>query len=380
MAEKKNIALFVRSYLPYSQTFIHDEIRAHSEKVHVSIFCQDTHNMDRFTHQPVYSCRNAIERMMYRNFIINPRFDKLLNKGSFDLVHAHFGTGAMYALPFARRHKLPLVVTFHGYDVAALIGRERNKYHNRKYSRKSRKIFEYASLLLAASTELKSLLIELGAPKEKVKVYRLGIDLHRFSYTEPQPVNENEPLRFLMIGRFTPKKGHIYSINAFKRLKDEGKTATMDFIGSGENEQTCKELVSSLGLEDSVKFLGIKSSEEISNYLSRSHVLVAPSVTASDHDRESGLIVIKEAAAVGLPSIGTWHGGIPEIIEDQKTGLLVPERNIDALFRAMKYMAVEPQKRVEMGILARKKMEAEYDLFERVKELETLYDQALSGS
>lgn len=317
---------------------------------------------------------------MYRNLRINPAFDTIFRQHDFDLVHAHFGTGGMYALPFAKRHDLPLVVTFHGYDVAALIGRERNKYHNRRYARVSGKIFDYASMILAASTELRSLLIELGAPPGKVRVYRLGVDLDRFSYRPAINREADAPVRFIMIGRFTPKKGHIYTINALQKVLAKGLDAELHLVGTGEIEDTCRELAVSLGIKNHVVFHGVLSSLEVSDLLSESDVLVAPSVTAFDHDRESGLIVVKEASAVGLPVIGTWHGGIPEIIEDHKTGLLVPERDPGRLAEAMTELARDPDKRSKYGENARNKMESEYDLFERVRELERLYEEILSQS
>jgi colanic acid/amylovoran biosynthesis glycosyltransferase len=98
-------------------------------------------------------------------------------------------------------------------------------------------------------------------------------------------------------------------------------------------------------------------------------------VTA-DGNRESGLMVVKEASATGVVPIGTYHGGIPEIIEDGRTGFLVPERDVEALAERLGWLVADAELRRRMGEAARAKMEREYDNTQRVAVLEALYDEA----
>ena len=231
--------------------------------------------------------------------------------------------------------------------------------------------------MLAASEELKALLIELGAPASKVQVYRLGIDLSNFRYLKK---SSNKIIEFIMVGRFTPKKGHLYTLNAFKEVIEDRHQAKLTFIGSGELLSDAKEFVDANGLSKFVDFRGILTSDEVIQSLEKADVLIAPSVVAHDQDRESGLIVVKEASSIGLPVIGTWHGGIHEIIDDNVTGFLVPERNIPQLVDKMTTLIKNPELICQFGKAGRQKMESDYDLFEQVKKLEELYEKAISDS
>lgn len=375
--ERRKVALFSTSFLPYSQTFIFDEIRTHSDDYFVEVFCKERLNEKRFPYPHFHKPKGKLSELIYENLAWWPAFDKIFKEEYFDLIHAHFGTGAVYALPYVKKHDIPFVVTFHGNDVAALMGTQKYHYSRWRYYFKSKQILEQADMLLAASEELRSLLIELGADEKKVRVYRLGIDLEKFNYTEPD--TSKDKVSFIMVGRFTEKKGHLYTLRAFKKVIDEGLNAELSFVGSGELEADLRSYVDEHNLTKRVHFKGILSPEEVSEELKKSDVLVAPSVVTFDHDRESGLIVVKEAQATGRSVIGTWHGGIYEIIDDNKTGFLVPERNAGILAEKMIELVKDPELRLQFGKAGRKKMEEEYDLNKQVSILEDHYESLISG-
>jgi glycosyltransferase involved in cell wall biosynthesis len=373
--QRRKIALFSTSFLPYSQTFIYDEIRAHSKQYAIEVFCKERLNTDRFPYPHFHKPKGKLAETIYENIAYWPSFNRILKQGDFDLVHAHFGTGAVYALPYVKKNKLPFVVTFHGNDVAALMGTQKYHYSRWRYYFKSKRILQEADLLLAASEELRALLIELGANKQKVKVYRLGIDLQHFEYTPAEP--SKEKTSFIMIGRFTPKKGHIYALQALHQVVQKGYAAELSFIGSGELRPELEAYIAEQDLQDNVHFEGVMSPAAVATKLKASDVLLAPSVVTFDHDRESGLIVVKEASAIGRPVIGTWHGGIHEIIDHNKTGFLVPERNAGLLAKRMIELIENPDKRKEFGEAGRRKMEDEYDLIKQVTKLEQHYESLL---
>jgi colanic acid/amylovoran biosynthesis glycosyltransferase len=135
---------------------------------------------------------------------------------------------------------------------------------------------------------------------------------------------------------------------------------------------------SSLAWDSNALFLGVLRPEEVAERVSTSDVLLAPSVVTRSGDRESGLIVAKEAAACGVPVLATMHGGLPDIIEDGQTGFLVPERDVQRLSERLGRLIADPALRQQMGGAARLKMEREYDVRERVTELEGLYDEAIA--
>jgi colanic acid/amylovoran biosynthesis glycosyltransferase len=111
--------------------------------------------------------------------------------------------------------------------------------------------------------------------------------------------------------------------------------------------------------------------------LQRSDLLLAPSVTGRDGNREGSPMVIKEASASEVVPISTHHAGIPEIVDDGTTGFLVKERDVDALADRLDRLVVDAQLRAAMGRAARVKMAREFDNRVQVEELETLYDRAV---
>jgi glycosyltransferase involved in cell wall biosynthesis len=104
--------------------------------------------------------------------------------------------------------------------------------------------------------------------------------------------------------------------------------------------------------------------------------VLAQCVVDAHGDRESGLIVVKEASASHVVPIGTYHGGIPEIIDDGETGFLVLERDVERMSARLATVLNDPALRQRLGNAARLKMEREYDIRRQVALLEGFYDQA----
>jgi len=367
-------ALFTNRFLPYSQTFIYDEIRSH-ERYTVDVFCRERINRDRFPYDRViypkmFGSAWAGARL-YENIVFWPEFDRVLGEGRHDLVHVHFGDQAVFALPYVLRHDLPFAVTFHGIDVGDLFGPRRFLPLQWRYWALSQKIFEAADLLLPVSIELAELLMQIGAPKDKLQVHRLGVDLSKFDRAE----EDRDVPRITMVGRFTEKKGFSYALRACARVLSAGYDGEVVLLGDGELEPKLRQIVRDGGIEDRVDFRGAVPHGEVAHVLAHSDVMLCPSVVTRTHDRDSGLIVAKEAGACAVPTIGTYHGGIPSIIDDGETGFLVPERNVDALADALQTLLADPDLRRRFGQAARRKMEREFSMQDQVRSLEGYYDR-----
>ena len=363
---KPRVALFNTNFLPYSQTFVYEEIRRH-ERYAVEVFCRTRLLADRFPYEPVH-----VGGPRYAVTCRAPAFDARFREAGFALVHAHFGLGAVYARPFAKRHRLPLVVTFHGYDVPLLSSPTRWLPQHLRYALLGPKVLEEMTLGLCASAELREMLLARGVPAERLRVHRLGIDLSRFAPGK-RPTDE---FRVVMIGRFVEKKGFEYGIAAFAEVAREEPRLRLTVVGEGERGAMLRRLAASHGLGDRITFTGPLPPEQIAALLATSHVLLAPSVVDRRGDRESGLIVVKEASACETVPIGTRHGGIPEIIDDGVTGSLVPERDAGGMAARLRELVRDPAVWKRLGAAARQKMLREYDLDQRVRSLETLYDEA----
>jgi glycosyltransferase involved in cell wall biosynthesis len=370
----RRVALFSTRFLPYSETFVHDELRNH-QRYEAEVFCARWINRERFPAPRVH-----VGGPFYELTRLSPRFDQQLSRGGYDLIHAHFGTGAVYALPFARRHRLPLLVTFHGHDVTLLGSAERFLPRNWPYAAFGPPVLRGLTLGLCASIELLELVRELGVPPEKLRLHRLGVDLERF---RPGARGEQQrpgalPL-VAMVGRFVAKKGLSYGIRAFAQALRAGAQARLVIAGEGPLRRELEATIAREGVAGSVTLAGELPHDRVAALLSEAEVLLAPSATTLNGDRESGLLVAKEASAAGAVPIATWHGGLPEIVDDGRTGFLLPERDVDGMARRLAQLLGDPELRRRMRAAARAKMEAEYGIGARVAALEAIYDEVLEG-
>ncbi|MEE2755429.1 MAG: glycosyltransferase [Myxococcota bacterium] len=374
MSERRpRAALFATQFGAYSQTFIYDEARLHT-RYDIEVFSRVRSNHDAFPFEPVHTVNGRLPAAVYGVTTYSRQYMKRLKDGDFDLIHAHFGPGSIYALPYQRATKLPLVVTYHGYDVPLLMTSRRFHPSYWRYWLRSKSMFRNVNRFLAASNELHDLLIELGAPPEKVKVWRLGVFIPELN-TIPERSGQN----IVMVGRFTEKKGHIYGLEAFGKLLQQGVDATLHLVGDGELRPDYDAVIRHFDMADRVQFHGVLSHPDVLALMEGMDVLMCPSVIAANGDRESGILVAKEAGARYVPVIGTYHGGIPEIIDDQKTGFLVPERDSEALGQRLWQLMTNPELREKMGRAAREKMVREYDIVERIDVLERHYDEVRQG-
>ncbi len=363
----RRVALFSTNFLEYSQTFVHEEI-IHHQRYEVEVFCRKRHLPERFPFEPTHIGTPGLYSLTRQC----PKFHRVFQQRPFDLVHAHFGTGACYAYPYSHRYGLPLVVTFHGYDVPLLASSERLLPTNWPYAVAAPTMLRHLTLGLCASHELFELLLEIGVPRERLRLYHLGVDLTAFKRGPRRAVP-----RVVMVGRFIEKKGFEYGVRGFAEALKRGAVGELTIIGTGEREAKLRGLVDELGIAHAVTFAGVLTSRDVAAYLAESDVLMAPSVVAIDGNRESGVIALKEGSACGLALLGTYHGGIPEIIEDGETGYLVPERDVAALGDRLHRLFTDRALCARLGEQGRVKIEREYNLPRQVNELESHYDEAI---
>ncbi len=274
---------------------------------------------------------------------------------SYDICYCAFGIDAPHALRLRRLGVLggELVVAFRGADTT--------KYVARRGPRVYARTFQHARLLLPVCDFLGRKLVALGAPSERVLVHRTGIDLRKWPWRE-RARRGHGPLRLVTVGRLVEKKGIEYALRAIRILKDRGVDVEYRVLGDGPRRDRLDRLARELGIGDRVTLQGRHGQEKVRDVLDASDVLVAASVTAADSDEEGIPNVLKEAMASGMPVVATRHAGIPELVEDGVSGLLVPERDAVALADALDWLAREPGRWAAMGRAGRAKIELEYDI------------------
>jgi colanic acid/amylovoran biosynthesis glycosyltransferase len=290
--------------------------------------------------------------------------------GSYDIIHCHFGPTGQWGMSLRNLGLLDgrLVTTFHGYDMCRPFREEGPDVYDR--------LFEEGDLFLPISDFWKRKLIEHGCPPEKILVHRMGVDCGKFEF-RPRAIEPGEPIRLLSVSRLVEKKGLSYALRAVARVNDHlassrarengshgsaGRRIEYTIVGSGPLRSRLERLVRELGLGESVRFAGARTSDEVARFMERSHILLAPSVTAEDGNREGIPVVLMEAMATGLPVISTHHSGIPELAEDGVTGLLAEERDIDGLVDGIRSLIDDPELYERLVSEGRERVDAEFDI------------------
>ncbi|RDV39091.1 colanic acid biosynthesis glycosyltransferase WcaL [Bradymonadaceae bacterium TMQ3] len=273
----------------------------------------------------------------------------------FDVVLCHFGNLGRECQMLREMGALrgKLAVFFHGYDMSVFpIERGPGVY---------RELFQGAELLLPISEHWQERLIELGAPPEKIAVHRMGIDTTRFEFKVRRPDADGE-VRLLTIGRLVEKKGIAYGLEAFARVRERFPSARYHIAGDGPLSDELQARAQELGLGDSVQFLGWKHQDEIIELLLDHHILLTPSVTAKNGDKEGLPVVLMEGLATGMPVLSTRHSGIPELVRHQESGLIVEERDVEGLAQNLEALLEDPDLWQAIGQQGRAIVEAEFSI------------------
>jgi len=283
----------------------------------------------------------------------------------FDIIHCHFGPNGIIGACL-KEIEIPgkYITSFHGYDVNCFPSIKGKSVYNN--------LFLVDDLFTTNTEFTKQQVVNLGCNEEKIKILPMGIKIEKFKFSLKIP-RYGEKIKILTIGRLVEKKGHKYFIRAFERLLKKYKKIEYIIAGDGPLKNELKKLVINLGINNYVKFTGWCSEEEIINLYRTSHIFVLPSITSSNHDREGQALVLQEAQAMGLPVISTYHNGIPEGILNNKSGFLVPEKDVNALINRTRYLLENPEIWKKMGSSGRKFVEKKYDTKILSKQLEEIY-------
>lgn len=288
-----------------------------------------------------------------------------LEKGPFDIAHCQFGTLGPFAVWVSQicSSNCKIVTSIRGYDVTVFM-----KKHPESY----RTLFDKGDLFLPVCEFLKERLIQEGCEDKKIVVHYSGIDCSKFEYLQRQR-KPSDLIKVLTIARLVEKKGVAFAIEAVSRLVSKGEQIEYTVVGDGMLRESLQLLIEGMGVERQVKLLGWKTHEEVKRLLGEVHVLVAPSLTSENGDQEGIPNAIKEAMATGLPVISTFHSGIPELVTDGVSGLLVPEKDAASIADALAYLIRHPEICDEMGRAGRKQVEQKFDTNTLNKKLEGLY-------
>jgi glycosyltransferase involved in cell wall biosynthesis len=288
-----------------------------------------------------------------------------LKKQKVDCVLAEYGPTACAVLTVVRELNIPMIVHFHGYDASV-------KSLITSYSEKYKDVFRYASKIIVVSKMMKKSLLELGCAEHKIILNCYGPHDHFF---EIAPYYNS--VSFIAIGRFVDKKAPYLTLAAFKKVVTKIASAKLIMVGDGPLLNACKNLAVVWGLTNAVEFKGVQSRDEINLLLKESIAFVQHSIVADNGDSEGTPLSVLEAQAAGLPVIATFHAGIPDVVRDQETGLLVKEFDVDGMAENMIRVLEEKGLAQKLGKAGKVRIRANFTMKKQLGLLNIIINDAI---
>lgn len=363
-------------YLPLSETFIYDvlrELRAFTPVV----LAEDVKNLDHFPIAHLIGVRTRDLSLWERasgktmglllgvSTVRAYRYYEAMRSLPAVVIHAHFGPTGVMALPLARALRLPLVTSFYGYDVSALMRQP-------EWQRAYEQLFRHGNCFLVEGPFMRQRLIGLGCPEEKVRIQRLAINLELVPF-RPRRCS-GETIILLQVGRLVEKKGYADALVAFAEVHRRYPRTEFHIIGDGPEREKLQARIHDLGLGEAVKLFGSMSRRDYIAHAERCHILLQPSRTAENGDDEGGApTVLLEMQASGMPIVATRHADIPHVVVEGESALLVPERNPMALAQAILALLDAPDRWRHMAHAGREFVARHHNIRIEARHLERIY-------
>lgn len=306
-----------------------------------------------------------IARKLYHMYILG-NFNYFINNAEkeFDLAHIHFVHRSRAPIVFAlQNHSIPVTITPHAHGLYTTDNKNvidnmlRNVDHiisptayNRDFIRSNYNIETDISVVPATSR------------------------LEKFNPTEV-----SNPKRILTVARMVEKKGYSYALEAVKNIQKQYQDIEYHIIGHGELEQQIRSQIEELDLSDNVTILKQISDQKLIKEYDEAEIFLLPCVIAENGDRDAMPVVLKEAMAMETACISTPVSGIPELITDNKTGVLVPPQNSTELSDAIDELLTNDEKRSAIARNGRKHVLDTYTPRIIVDDLEHIFNTLVSN-
>jgi glycosyltransferase involved in cell wall biosynthesis len=267
-----------------------------------------------------------------------------------DLLHVHWWVPGGFSFWPRNTWGAPVVLTSHGTDLFLL-----DRFPMAR--RLAGPIFRSAAEVTVISTPLVDRVRLLGVPRERITVLPMPVSAERFAGRTFAP---RESGRLLFVGRLIERKGAEYAIRAVAELRRQGRGARLTVVGDGTERARLEALVDDLGVRDAVTLAGALPHDAVAAHYQSATLLVMPAVTDWKGEQEGFGMVLVEAMASGLPVVATRSGGIPDVVNDGTTGLLVPERDAAALAAAAARLLDNPELASRLAAAARADLDARF--------------------
>lgn len=289
-------------------------------------------------------------------------FATIMKNNNVELIHVHFATMGAIARKLSSILGLPYTLTAHAFDI----------YRNPNADELRKTMNNAESVITISEYNKNHLQSEIGITN-RIEVIRCGIDLDRFNTR--RRVKNNAIIKILTVARLVEKKGIEYLIRAIPIVIKQTHDCDLTIVGSGSLNDYLHKLVYDLDLEGSIQFKGDVADFELMRYYEEADMFILPCIIAENGDLDGIPVSIMEAMAMKLPVVTTSVSGIPELVEDGISGILVPPKDEKAIADAIIKLHKDRQLGLEMGEKGKKIIEKKYNIVSESEKLIRIFEK-----
>lgn len=380
----KRVCHFVRRYLHFTATFVGSQVSNHIDYSPV-VFYRKHLPHSAFPcpnpmHLPSGKGPEKIKTKLLYNYlrqITKKQEQYILNnleQWNDTILHFHYGTDAGMYHNILKKAKQPKLVSFYGWDYSMFP----SKYFGLGKKYLQTRVFPYCNKVTAMTEQMKESLVDLGCPEEKIIIHYHGIDAQKFFVA--RDYNTSETVNLLMTSALEPKKGHLFLLKAIKECINNGfGNFRLHILNTGRCRKKVFSEIRKMNLNDNIVYHPqyVYGSAEHHEMLESADIFIQPSITDKQGNKEGIPGTMVEAMASGLPIIATRHAGIPEIIENEESGMLINENDIEAFASNIMLLANDKDLRQKLGTQAQKQAQNNLDIRKKQAELEKIYDSMI---
>ena len=382
---EKRVAHFIRKDSQLTKSFVQNQIIKHVKYKPAVIFRYHSNKNDagfaEFNRDDIPILNLASDKNIDLNLRYLKRISKkdvkkildYLDNNDVSILHFHIGSDACIYSDIMRLSQKPSVVSFYGYDASSF------RYFLWGYGGYllKKRLFPYVSKVLVMSPDMKNDLLQIGCPEDKIIVHYYGTDVKKF--IQKKNYTENEDVTLIIISCLDPQKGHRYMLESLMLVHQQNKKIKLKIFGTGSIEKEIKKIINKNNMNSYVSLNGklTYGSKEHLNELYEADIFIHPSVQAKNGSKEGIPGAIVEAMASGLPVISTYHAGIPYIINNMETGILISEWDVNGLSESIKLLINDVKLRTKLGKAGQAYATENLDLDVKEIELESIYNNLL---
>ena len=280
-----------------------------------------------------------------------------------DLVHTHLVHADAYGALATLRTRTPLVSTKHNDD----------RFRSGPFRFVERALATQTRALVTISHALARFSEHVGLPREKLRVIHYGLDDLPDAWGEDDPSKHvpDDVRVVLAVARLDEQKGLDIAVSALAAVHAEHPDAVLVVVGDGPLRERLETQARALGVSNAVVLRG--RTGDVAAWLRRADVFVHPA------SWEGFGLVVLEAMLAGLPIVASAVSALPELIDDEKTGLLVPPRDADAFTEALRRVLTDPVLARRMGDAARERARSEFSVARMAERTRDVYDAAVAS-